>query len=103
MLAAVSYGAVAALELGVFILVPILNPSHRRRLAAKRIADEEALAGTSRPPSASIEREDTLCTLAGSESEVEPKAAPKVEPGMLGWMDEGVNEGERQERIPSRS
>lgn len=90
-LASISYAAVAVLELIIFILVPILNPAHRRRVAAaKQRQDEEALSGSQGGGTA---------TETGEMAEVK-KADPAVESGRrnsqgsergpLGWMDEGV-------------
>lgn len=41
---AVSYLVVVFMEIAIFALVPILNPRHRRRLAAEKAKEEEEAA-----------------------------------------------------------
>lgn len=101
-LAIVSYGAVAILELGVFCLVPILNPAHKRRMTAKILADEEALAGEGLSPAATRlqmdERVDTFSTMVGAEAGKgrDSRDAEERPRGVLGWMDEGVGRSEER-------
>ncbi|KAM0753229.1 hypothetical protein T439DRAFT_323864 [Meredithblackwellia eburnea MCA 4105] len=57
-IASASYIIVVILEVGVFALAAILNPSHHRRVAAAKRADEEALSGTPAGPSATTTMEE---------------------------------------------
>lgn len=100
-LASVSYGAVVILEIGVFILVPILNPKHHRRLATAAQTDQEALAGgseaTSPVPMSELGRTPSVASSLVTAVGVEPVEAKRgrvrdlhPEFGTLGWMDPGV-------------
>lgn len=86
-LACCSYAIVVFFELFLFALVPILNPPYRRRLEAKRLEDEEALAGVT------IHSTSAMTEVARPEEGLKRgrSATSSGAVGVgLGWMDEAV-------------
>jgi hypothetical protein len=75
-LASISYGCVVVLEIGIFLLVPVLNPRHYRR---KRAKDEETTVVVPEP----AEVKETM-------GHGEPPEGP------LGWLGQPY-EGLREE------
>ncbi|ORY70646.1 PQ loop repeat-domain-containing protein [Leucosporidium creatinivorum] len=86
-LACCSYAIVVLFELLIFALYFLLNPSHLRRMEARRLSDEEALAGVT------INSTSAMSEITKPEEGLKRGRSITVRgPEMgMGWMDEAVS------------
>lgn len=97
-IASISYGAVAVLEVGVFVLYAILNPLHVKRLAAQRFADEEVLAGRSQSPVRLSA--DSIKLSSPPPAVAEFRGSTRRVADGLGWLDPAGEPDQRSAAVP---
>lgn len=97
-LASCSYAALAVAELGIFILVPILNPRYHRAQAQKKLDEEATLAESGATSATTPAGEDAHDDGKGRQelSKAQSRSSSEHRRGPLGWMDEGVCEEEEE-------
>lgn len=87
-LACCSYAIVVLFELVIFGLYFLLNPSHLRRMEARRLSDEEALAGIT------INSTSAMSEIAKPEEGLKRGRSITVRTGTemgMAWVDETVS------------